>query len=181
MKIILRYLKGTTDHVLCYQGRDLRLIGSTNVNWGGDPDQRKSMSGYAFLLNDYVISWGSKKQSCIALSTMEAEYIGCSSAIQETVWLRRFLQNIGVVKTAFEPVTLYCDSMVALAYANDPKYHGKTKHIQIRYHFVRDMITQNEVVLKYIPTNEMVADPFTKPIVRDAFVRHVRTLGLCKM
>ena len=67
-------------------------------------------------------------------------------------------------------MTLYCDSMAALAYARDPKYHGKTKHIQIRYHFVRDMITQNEVVLKHIPTNEMVADPFIKPIARDSFV-----------
>ena len=78
-------------------------------------------------------------------------------------------------------MTLYYDIMAALAYAKDPKYHGKTKHIQIRYHFVRDMITKNEVVLKHIPTNEMVADPFTKPIARDAFVRHVRSLGLCRM
>ena len=78
-------------------------------------------------------------------------------------------------------MTLYCDNMAALAYANDLKYHGKTKHIQIRYHFVRDMITQNEVVLKHISTNEMVADPFTKPIAMDAFVRHMRSLGLCRM
>ena len=110
---------------------------------------------------------------------MEAK--SCSSVIQEEVWLRRFLQDIGVVKTTFEHVTLYYDSMAALSYAKDPKYHGKTKHIRIRYHFVRNMITQNEVVLKHIPTNEMVAYPFTKPIVRDAFVRHVRSLGLCRM
>ena len=81
MKRILRYLKGTTDYVLCYKWRDLRLIGYTDANWGGDPDQRKSTSGYVFLLNDGAISWGSKKQSCIALSTMEAEYVVCSSAI----------------------------------------------------------------------------------------------------
>ena len=72
-------------------------------------------------------------------------------------------------------MTSYCDNMVALAYAKDLKYHGMTKHIQIKYHFVRDMITQNEVVLKHIPTNEMVANPFTKPIARDAFVRHVKS------
>ena len=71
--------------------------------------------------------------------------------------------------------------MAAMAYAKDPKYHGKTKHIQIRYHFVRDMITQNEMVLKHIPTNEMIEDPFTKPIARDAFVKHVRSLHLCRM
>ena len=78
-------------------------------------------------------------------------------------------------------LTLYYDSMAALAYAKVSKNHGKTKHIQIKYHFIRDLITQNEAVLKHIHTNEMVADPFTKPIARDAFVRHVRSLGLCMM
>ena len=78
-------------------------------------------------------------------------------------------------------MTIYCDSMVALAYDKDSKYHGKTKHIQIRYHFVKDMITQNEVVLRHIPTSKMVADPFTKLIARDAFVRHARSLGLCRI
>ena len=105
------------------------MNGYTNADWGGDPNQCKSTFGYAFLLNDCAISWGSKKQSCIALSMMEEEYVACSSVIQEDVWLRRFLQDIGVVKTAFEPMTLYCDSMAALAYAKDSKYHGKTKHI----------------------------------------------------
>ena len=71
------------------------------------------------------------KHSCIALLMMEAAYVACSSLIPEVVWLRIFSQDIWVVKTSFEPVTLYCDSMVALAYAKDPKYHGKTKHIQI--------------------------------------------------
>ena len=129
------------------------MIGYTDTDWGGDPDQHKSTSGYTFLLNDCAISWCSKKQSCIALSMMEVEYVACSSVVQEAVSLKRFLQDLEVVKTAFEPVTLYCDSMASLAYAKDPKYHGKTKHIQIKYHFVREMITQNEVVLKHIPTN----------------------------
>ena len=100
---------------------------------------------------------------------MEAEYVVCSSAIQEVVWLRRFFQNIRVVKKTFEPVTFCYDNMAALAYAKDPKYHGKTKHIHIRYHFIKDMITQNEMVMKHIPTNDTVAYPFTKPIVRDEF------------
>ena len=85
MKRILRYLKGTANHVLCYQGGGLRLICYTDVDWGGYHDQRKSTFGYAFLLNDCVIPQGSKKQSCIALSAMEVEYVACSSAIQEAV------------------------------------------------------------------------------------------------
>ena len=91
VKRILRYLKGKIDYVLCYQGKDLRLIGYTDANWGGNPNQCKSTSGYTFFLNDCEISWCSKKQSCIALSTMEAEDVACSSAIQEEICLKRFL------------------------------------------------------------------------------------------
>ena len=112
---------------------------------------------------------------------MEVEYVAYSLTIQEAIWLRRFLQHLEIVKTTFEPMTIYCDRMVALAYAKDPKYHGKTKHIYIRYPFIRDMITQNEVVLRYIPTSKMVADPFTKPIARNAFFRHAKSLGLCRI
>ena len=86
VKRILRYLKGTSDYMLCYQGKkDLRLIGYSDADWGGDVDQCKSTSGYAFLLNDSAILWSSKKQSCVALSTMEAEYVACSAATQDAV------------------------------------------------------------------------------------------------
>ena len=81
VKRILRYLKGTSDYVMCYQWKDLRLVGYTDVDRERDFDQRKSTSGYAFFLNDCAIPWSSKKQSCIALSTMEVEYVACSSAI----------------------------------------------------------------------------------------------------
>ena len=122
----------------------------------------------------------SKKQYCIALSTMEVEYVAYSSAKQEAVWLRRFLLHLEIVKTTSEPMTIYCDRTAVLAYVKDPKYHGKTKHIQIRYHFARN-ITQNEVVMRQIPTSKMVEDPFTKPIVRDAFVRHVKSPSLYRI
>ena len=92
MKRILRYMKGTSKYVMCYKGKDLHLVRYTDADWGGDLDQLKSTSGYAFLLNDCTISWSSKKQSCIALSTMEAEYVAYSSAI-EVVWLRRFFST----------------------------------------------------------------------------------------
>jgi hypothetical protein len=78
-------------------------------------------------------------------------------------------------------VTIYCDSTAALAYAKDPKYHGRTKHIDIRYQYIRDMIAQKEVVLKHISTSRMIADPLTKPIARDVFQAHVRSLGLRRM
>ena len=182
VKRILRYLKGASDYMLCYQGKkDLRLIGYSDADWGGDVDQCKSTSGYAFLLNDSAILWSCKKQSCVALSTMEAEYVDCSAATQDAVWLRSFLQHLEIIKSALEPVTIFCDNTAALAVAKDPKYHGKTKHIKKRYHYIRDAITGKDVVLKYISTNNMVADPLTKPIARDVFIRHVKSMGLCRM
>jgi hypothetical protein len=78
-------------------------------------------------------------------------------------------------------VTIYYDNTAAIAVAEDPKYHGKTKHIKMRYHYIREAITEQDVILKHISTNSMVADPLTKPIARDAFVRHVRSLSLCRM
>jgi len=181
VKRILRYLKGTMDYVLCYQGLDLRLVGYSDADWGCNIDEHKSTSGYAFLLNNGAITWSSKKQSCIALSTMEAEYVACSAAVQEVVWLRRFLQHLEIVRDALDPLTIHCDSTAALAYAKDPKYHGRTKHIDIQYHYIRDMVAQKEVVLKHISTSCMVADPLTKPIARDVFLAHVRSLGLRRM
>jgi hypothetical protein len=117
----------------------------------------------------------------MALSTMEAEYVAYSAAIQEAVWLRRFFQHLEVVKDASDPMTIHCDSTIALAYAKDPKYHSQTKHIDIRYHYIRDMVMHKEVVLKHISTTRMIADPLTKPIGRDAFQAHVRSLGLCRL
>jgi hypothetical protein len=181
VKRILRYLKGTADYCLCYQGSNLSLEGYTDADWAGDPDERKSTSGYAFLLNGGAITWYSKKQTCVALSTMEAEYVACSTAVQEAVWLKRFIEHLGFASDSGSPVMIHCDSQAALAYTKDPKYHSKTKHIDIRYHYVRDMIAKNEVTVQYIPTGQMLADPFTKPLARDVFSRHVRDLGLKRL
>ena len=178
VKRILRYLKGTMGYSLCYQGTDLHLKGYTDADWGGDLDERKSTSGFVFLLNNGAISWSSKKQSCIALSTMEAEFVASASAVQEAIWLKRFMDHLGVNDNAKGPIIVNCDSQAAIAYTKDPKYHGKTKHIDIKYNFVKDMVSQKEVHIKYISTHDMVADPFTKPIPRYVYYRHVKSLGL---
>jgi hypothetical protein len=171
---ILWYLRGTADYMLCYQGKDFRLRGYSDADWESDLDERKSTSSYTFLLGGWAITWCSKKQSCVALSTMESEYIVCSAA----VWLRRFLQHLDIVASAMDPVTIYSGSMAALAYAKDPKYHGKTKHIEIKYHYIRDMVAKKEVFLEHISTKNMLADPLTKPIARDPFHSHIKGLGL---
>ena len=107
----------------------MRLRGYSDANWASARDERKSTTGYAFLLSGVAISWCSKKQSCIALSTMEFEYVACSVATQEAVWLKIFFQSLRVTSLSNEAVKMYCDNMAALY----PKYHSKSKHIQTRY------------------------------------------------
>jgi hypothetical protein len=109
---------------------------------------------------------------------MESEYVACSAAVQEAIWLRRFLQRLGVTAHAEDAVLLYSDSTSALAYAKDPKYHGKAKHIELWYLYIRDMVSQGEVILQHISTGSMVADPLTKPIARDLFFSHTKSMGL---
>src|SRR3954470_23981687 len=112
----------------------------------------------------------------IALSTMEAEYIATAAAVQEAVWLRSLLISLEVVPHAADPVTLHSDSMSSIDYSKDFKFHGRTKHIEIKYHFIRNK--KDEVYLSYMPTSDMVADPLTKPIVVDLFKTHVKAMGL---
>ena len=95
--------------------------------------------------------------------------------------VKEFPTTLRIVKTVLEPVTIFCDNIATLAVAKDPKYYGKTKHIKKRYHYIRDVIIEKDVVLKHISTSNMVVDPLTKPIDRDIFVKHVRSLGLCRM
>uniref|UniRef100_A0A2N9E7P1 Reverse transcriptase Ty1/copia-type domain-containing protein n=1 Tax=Fagus sylvatica TaxID=28930 RepID=A0A2N9E7P1_FAGSY len=161
-------------------GRDLHLRGYSDADWAGDLDERKSTSGYTFLLGGGAITWCSKKQSCITLSTMESEYVTCSAVVREVVWLRRFLQRLDIVTSAIDPVIIYSDNMVSLTYAKDPKYHGKTKHIVIKYHYIRDMVAKKEMFLEHISTKNMLADPLTKPIARDPFhVKCAKAFNAC--
>ena len=143
VKRILRYLKGTMDYSLCYQGKDLLLRGYTDADWAGDVDERKSTSGFVFLLGNSAISWSSKKQTCVASSTMESEFIAFSSTVQEGVWLKRFLDHLKVTSSK-EPVTIIGDSQSSITYTKDPKFYSKTEHIDIKYHYVKDMVARGE-------------------------------------
>lgn len=154
------------------------MTGYSDSDGSADRDERKATSGYTFILGGGAITWCSKKEGSVSLSMMESEFVACSVAVQEAIWLRRFLQSLDITGHLDKAVVIYCDNTAAIAYAKDPKYHGRTKHIDTRLHFIRDNIAKGQVVLKYISTHEMVADPLTKPIARDAFQRHVRSMGL---
>ena len=110
--------------------------------------------------------------------TMEAKFVASTNAVQEAFWLRRFLHHLGIVTHANDPVTINCDNQATIAYTKDPKYHDKTKHIDIKYNYVKDIISQDEVILQYINTRQNVADPLTKPIGQDVYKSHVTTMGL---
>ena len=159
----------------------MRLIGYTDADWGGNLDEQKSTSGYAFLLSRGMISWSNKKQTYIALSTMEAEYVACSVAVQEVVWLKRFIEDLKIVVDSSRPVIIHCDSQATITFTKDVKYHSKSKHIETKYNFVREIVEQREVLIHYTSTHFMVADPFTKAITRDVYLKHTQSLGLHRL
>ena len=133
VKQFFRFLRGTSDYGLCYQGRpgldrELDIRGFVDVDWARDLDQRRSTSGYVFNLFGGAISWMSKKQSVVALSTTEAEYMAAIHASKEAVWLQRLCLNMGLVQ---EAIRIDCDNQSAIFLAKNPAYHSKTKHIDV--------------------------------------------------
>ncbi|KAL5729604.1 hypothetical protein ACHQM5_002532 [Ranunculus cassubicifolius] len=167
-KRILRYLQGTKNLGLKYMKEDdTKLAGFTDSDWAGSVDDRKSTSGYVFRLGSKVISWSSKKQQTIALSSAEAEYIAATDATCEAAWLRRILTDLQQEDEA--PTTIHCDNKSAIAMTKNPVFHSRSKHIEIKHHFIRDYVSKGEIQLEYVNTNEQLADIFTKAISTEKF------------
>lgn len=122
------------------------LQGYTDADWQGDPDDRKSTSGYLFTIAGGAISWRSKKQDSVAMSSMEAEYIAASEAAKEAVWLKEFLSTLKIIDSARKPVMVYCDNQAAIKVSRHPRFHSKSKHIEGRYHYIRDVINRLKLV-----------------------------------
>src|SRR5690606_30287585 len=138
---ILKYLRNTKDKFLVYGGNDeLVVSGYTDANFQTDKDDFRSQYGFIFCLNGGAVSWKSSKQSTIADSTTEAEYIAASEASKEAVWIRKFIVEVGVVPSISNPVDLYCDNNGAITQAKEPRSHQKSKHIQRRYHLIREIV-----------------------------------------
>ena len=177
-KHVLRYLKGTLDYELCYKKcNDFALIGYSDADWASSTDDRRSTTGYCFSLTKTgpLISWKSRKQPTVALSSCEAEYIALAAATQESLYLIQLLNNIGIGKKQGH-VLIFEDNQGTIALAKNPVNHQRSKHIDIRYHFIRSELNRGRVVLEYCPTNEMVADCMTKPMTRfklEAFKSYV--------
>ncbi|KAJ4820349.1 polyprotein [Rhynchospora pubera] len=167
-KRILRYVSGTMDYGLWYEAMDSpMLIGYSDSDWAGNLDDRKSTSGQVFFYGNNAISWSSKKQATVALSTAEAEYSAVTSAACQAVWIRSLLEELNCEQIG--ATTLYCDNQSAIAIANNPVHHNRTKHIDTRLHFIRDLVEKKVIELQYVNTNQQIADVLTKSLTREKF------------
>ena len=163
-KHVLRYLKATMFQKLVYTKSDepFTLTGFCDADWGSS-DDRKSTTGYGFMLsNKSLISWKSRKQPTIALSTCEAEYMAMGAATQGGLFLKALIKDM--MGFEFDTFTLKCDNQGAIALGKNPVQHQRSKHIDIKYHFIRNEIQNGTVDIQYVPTDQNWADIFTKPV-----------------
>ena len=169
VKHVFRYLKGTTDRGLCFKKDDtdkLGLIVHSDADWASEVTDRRSTTGYCASLSERssLISWKSRKQPTVALSTCEAEYMALASAIQECMYLQQLLK--GIDKYQYAQTKVYDDNQGAIALARNPVNRQRCKHIDIRYHFIREAVNSGRVFLEYCPTDLMIADLMTKPATK---------------
>jgi hypothetical protein len=178
LKRVIRYLKGTAHFALQYGGAEngLELVGWTDSDWASDLDTRRSIAGFTLDLNGGSISWSSKKQPTVALSTVEAEYMATTQATREAIWLRSLLTDLGSPPTA--ATIVHADNQGSISLARNPVNHARTKHIDIRYHFIRERIESGEIDLRYVSTADQVADILTKALPKDKHWKLMRLMGL---
>ncbi|KAL0539388.1 hypothetical protein IC582_023600 [Cucumis melo] len=178
VKWILKYVHGTSDFGILYPYDTTSiLVGYCNADWADSSDDRKSTSGGCFFLRNNLISWFSKKQNCVSLSTAEAEYIVARSACTQLIWMKNMLHEYGLTQ---DIITLYCDNMSAIDISKNSVQHSQTKHIDIRHHFIREV--ENKVIkLDHIRSNLQLADIFTKPLDANSFEHLCAGLGVCRI
>ncbi|RXW11322.1 hypothetical protein EST38_g14534, partial [Candolleomyces aberdarensis] len=180
---VLRYIKATREFRLTLGGKDFVLSGYSDANWATEL-HRHSISGFTFSTGTGVISWSSKKQPIITLSSTESEYVALTHAAKEAKWLRTLLREIlpvvglGSYVDKFAPTVLYCDNQGAIKLSTNPVFHARTKHIDIHFHFVRQTITSRDLQLVYCPTDNMVADIMTKQLARVKFTKFRKMMGV---
>lgn len=177
---VLHYVKATIGLGISFKRESsFKLSGFCDADYGGDPSCRRSTTGYVFLLGNGPVSWCSKLQPTVSLSTTEAEYRSAAMAAQECTWLKQVLTDL---KQDFEgPVVLHCDNMSAIQLAGNPTFHARTKHIEIQYHYIREKVLMGEIDLVHVDTKQQIADMFTKALSRPSLMGFVSQLGMKKL
>ena len=170
VKHLLRYIAGTRGLGCCYarQESKAKLVGYSDADMAGNIDDRKSTSGALFTLGGCPVSWQSQKQKVVALSSCEAEYIAATTAACQGVWLDRLLSEL-TEKNSSKPATIFVDNKSAIQLSKNPVFHDRSKHIEVRFHFIRESIEQGKIAVEYIRTEDQLADILTKPLGRVKF------------
>lgn len=173
-KRVLRYLNTQPELGLLYtpnqhQGDELIITAYCDADWAGDLNDRKSTTRYCTFINDNIIDWQSKKQPTVALSSTEAEYMSIVEVAKEVIWMTSILTEMK--QKVHKPITIYVDNQSAIKISENDTSHHRTKHIDIRHHFIRDLINDKSIVLKYIQTTEQRADIFTKALPPQTFIK----------
>lgn len=177
VKRIMRYLKGTLKFKLSFNTENPgRLIGFSDADWASDIDKRRSCTGYVFKLSNGAISWKSTRQSTVALSSTEAEYMALSATIQEGIWLLQLCNELG--QKLEMPITLKCDNQSAIKIAESDGYRQRSKHIDIRFHYIREKIENKMFKIEYLNTEKMVADSLTKAVCEKKTTFCAKEMGL---
>uniref|UniRef100_A0A2N9F1W8 CCHC-type domain-containing protein n=1 Tax=Fagus sylvatica TaxID=28930 RepID=A0A2N9F1W8_FAGSY len=166
-----------TVGLLCFGLDELEIKGFTDADFAGDTDGRKSTSGYVFLFGGIAVSWLSKKQGCVAKYTMEAEYITCSTAVSNAVWIKRFVDSLKL-DMQDRPVNVFCDNKSAISLITSGANSSKGKHIDVNYHYIQDIVERGEIKVHFVPSADMMADPMTKGLTLNQFRVHVTGMGL---
>lgn len=177
-KRVLRYLKGTRTLRLRLGGASIDIVGFTDASYACCPDTRRSVAAYCFSLGESgMVSWCARKQKTVAQSTCDAEYMAAAEAAREAMWLRMLLEEIGFKSN--RPTPLLCDNEAARVLSEDATFHSRAKHIDVRYHYIRDCTQSNHILVHHVPSEDNVADILTKPLSPAVFLRLRGFLGLC--
>lgn len=165
--------------MLMYRRTDnLEVIGYSDSDFAGCVDSRKSTSGYIFMMAGGAVSWRSAKQTLIATSTMEAEFVSCFEATLHGVWLKSFISGLRIMDSISKPLRIYCDNSAAVFMAKNNKSGSRNKHIDIKYLAIRERVKEKKVVIEHVSTELMIADPLTKGMPPFKFKDHVLNMGL---
>ncbi|XP_070008428.1 secreted RxLR effector protein 161-like [Nicotiana sylvestris] len=176
VKRIIRYLIGTVSHGLWYpRSNSFKLEGFSDADLAGDKEDRKSTSSTCQLLGKALISWNSKKQASVALSTTKAEYIAIEECCAQLLWMPH---QLGDYELSFKPIQIFCDNSSAICLSKNHVHHSRAKHIDIKHHFIRDHVLKRDIEISFVGTSAQLADIFTKPLLEERFYTLRNLLGI---